>query len=90
VDISPKIGTAKIQFSDYISLKKAEDQSVDASVLFRRGNTIQKEVQGQSVEQRMKERPSRDCPNWGSTSYTVTKLSHYCRCQQVLTDMSLI
>ena len=32
-----------------------------------------KELQRQSVEQRMKERPSRDCPIWESIPYTVTK-----------------
>jgi hypothetical protein len=29
-----------------------------------------KEIWGQSVEQRLKERPSRDCPTWGSITYT--------------------
>jgi hypothetical protein len=28
--------------------------------------------------------PSRDCPNWGSIPYTVTK--PYCGCQPVLAD----
>jgi hypothetical protein len=45
-----------------MKLKKKEDQSVGASVLLRRGNKILKEeIQRQSVEQRLKERPSRDC-----------------------------
>ena len=43
-----------------------------------------------SVEQRLKEKPSRDCPIWGSIPYTVTKLGLYCGCQQVLADRSLI
>ena len=49
-----------------------------------------KEIQGQRVEQRLKEKPSRDCPTWGSIPYTVTKLRHYCECQEVLADRSLI
>jgi hypothetical protein len=38
----------------------------------------------------MKERPSRDCPTWGSISYTDTKPIYYCGCQEVLADSSLI
>jgi hypothetical protein len=48
------------------------------------------EIQRQSVEQRLKERQSRDCPTWESIPYTVTKPRHYCGCQQVLADRSLI
>ena len=48
------------------------------------------ELQRQSVEQRLKERTSRDCPTWGSIPYTVTKLKHYCGFQKVLPDRSLI
>ena len=33
-------GIPKIQFTDHMKLKKKEDQSVDASVLLRRGNKI--------------------------------------------------
>jgi hypothetical protein len=32
----------KIQYTDHMKLKKKEDQSVDASVLLRRGNKILK------------------------------------------------
>jgi hypothetical protein len=74
-----------------MKLKKKEDQSVDTLVLLRRGNKIP--MGGnmrQSVEQRLKERPSRDCPTWGSIPYTVTKPRHYCGCQQELADRSLI
>jgi len=42
------------------------------------------------VEQRLKERPSRDCPTWGSITCAVTKPRHYCRCQERLADRSLI
>jgi hypothetical protein len=46
-----------------MKLKKMEDQSVDASVLLRRGNKI---LTGGNMdtncEQRLKERPLKDCP----------------------------
>jgi hypothetical protein len=42
--------------------KNKEGQSMVASVLLRRGNKVQEEIQNQSVEKRLKERPSRDCP----------------------------
>jgi hypothetical protein len=38
----------------------------------------------QSVEQRLKERPSRDCPTEGAILYTDTKPRHYCGCQKSL------
>ena len=47
-------------------------------------------IQSQSVEQRLKERPSRDCFTWGSIPYAVIKPRHYCGCQEVLADRSLI
>ena len=56
-----KLRIPKIQFTDHMKLKKKEDQSVDASVLLRRGNKIQ-EVWRHIVEQRLKEKPSRGCP----------------------------
>jgi hypothetical protein len=31
-----------------------------------------KEIQGQRVEQILKEKPSRDCPTWGSILYAAT------------------
>ena len=40
MDISPEVQNTKIQFAKYIKLKKREDQSVDTSVLLRRGNKI--------------------------------------------------
>jgi hypothetical protein len=39
---------------------------------------------------RVKERPSRDCLTWGSIPHADTKPRHYCRCQEVLDDRSLI
>jgi hypothetical protein len=45
-----------------MNLKK-DDQSVDASVLLRRENkTLTGANMETKVEQRLKERPSRDCP----------------------------
>jgi hypothetical protein len=48
------------------------------------------EIQRQSLEQRLKEKPSSDCPTWGSIPYTVPECRHYCGCQQVLAGRSLI
>jgi hypothetical protein len=35
--LAQKIGITKIKFTDHMKLKKKEDQSVDTSVLLRRG-----------------------------------------------------
>jgi hypothetical protein len=40
VDISKKLRTPKIQFTEHMKLKRKEDQSVDASVLLRSGDKI--------------------------------------------------
>jgi hypothetical protein len=37
-----------------------------------------KEIWGQNVKQRLKERLFRDCPTWGSIQYTDTKPRDYC------------
>jgi hypothetical protein len=67
--------------------KKKEDQSVDAPVLLRTGNKYsQEEIWRKGVEQRLKERPTKDCPTCGSIPFTDTKPRHYCRCQEVLAD----
>jgi hypothetical protein len=50
----------------------------------------QEEVWIHSVEQRLKRRPSRDYPTWGSIPYTVTKPRHYCRCWEAFAERSLI
>jgi hypothetical protein len=42
------------------------------------------------VEQRLKKRPSRDCPTWQSISYIDTKPRHYCGCKEVLADRILL
>ena len=44
--------------------------------LANEGNCL-KAIQGQRVEQRLKERPSRDCPTWGSIPHADTKPRHY-------------
>jgi hypothetical protein len=49
-----------------MKLKKKEAQSVDTSILLRRGNKTWKELQRQSSEQRLKEQQSRNCPTWES------------------------
>jgi hypothetical protein len=49
-----------------------------------------KEMQGQRVDQRLKERLFRDCPTWGSIPYADIKPRHYCWCQEVLADRSLV
>ena len=52
--LSLKLGIPKIQFTNHIKLKK-EDYSVDASALLRRGtNYPWKELQTQSMEQKLK------------------------------------
>jgi hypothetical protein len=56
----------KIQFAKHMKLKKKEGQSVDTLFLLRMGNKIWKELQRQSSEQSLKEKPSRDCPTWKS------------------------
>jgi hypothetical protein len=62
-----------------MKLKKKEDQSVSASILLRRRNKIfMGAIWRQSVEQRLKERPSRDCYTWESIPYTVSKLLLSC------------
>jgi hypothetical protein len=74
-----------------MKLKKEEEQSVDASVLFRKGNKFsQEEIRRQIIEQRLKERPSRDCPTWESIPYAVTKPKKDYGCWEVLANRSLI
>jgi hypothetical protein len=53
-------GLPKIQLINHMKLKRKQEQSMDASFLLRKQNNIIKETQGQRVQQRLKERPSRD------------------------------
>jgi hypothetical protein len=39
IKLAPKLSIPKIQFTDHLKLK-TEDQSMDASVLLRRGNKM--------------------------------------------------
>jgi hypothetical protein len=71
------LGITKIQFTDYMKLQEGRQSP-------------REQIQRQSVEQRLKERPSRDCPTWGSISSTVAKPRCYCRCQEVLANASLV
>jgi hypothetical protein len=74
-----------------MKLKKKEDQSMNTSVLLRKrnkipmgGDTLTKcgaETEGKTIQR---------LPPSGSIPYTVTKPRHYCGCQQVLPDRSLI
>ena len=63
--LAHKLRIQKIQFTDHMKFRNKEDQSVDASVLLRRGNKI---FMGGNMEtkcraeKRLKERPSRNCP----------------------------
>jgi hypothetical protein len=85
------LGITKTKFTDHMKLMEKENHSVDASVLLRGGNQITlEELQRQSVEQRLKERPSKGCPTWEFIPYTVLKPRHYCGYQQVLADRNLI
>jgi hypothetical protein len=45
-----------------------------------------KKIWRQNVEQRQKERPSRNCPTWGSLPYTDNKPRRDCGCHEVLAD----
>jgi hypothetical protein len=73
-----------------VKLKKKKDQSVDASILLRRGNNIfiggntdtkyGAETEGKAIQ---------DFPTWKSIPDTVTKPRHYCGCQEIFADWSL-
>jgi hypothetical protein len=79
-DIFQMLRIPKIQFTDHMELKMIEDISVGASVLIRKGNKILEEMRRESVDHRLKERRSEDCPTW----------RHYCGCQEMPADRSLI
>ena len=74
-----------------MKLKKKEDQSVDASVLLRRGNKILTggnmetkygaETEGKAIQR---------LPHLGIHPIYSHQPRHYCGCQKVLADRSLI
>jgi hypothetical protein len=70
-----------------MKLKKKKDQCVDILVFLEGESKYPgEEIQRQSVEQRQKKRPRKDCLTWTSIPYTVTKSRHDCRCQQMLAE----
>ena len=74
-----------------MKLKKKEDQSMNASVLLKRGNNI---LMGGNMETKCgaetEVRAIQKLPHWGSIPYTITKPRHYCGCQEGFADRSLI
>jgi hypothetical protein len=74
-----------------MKLKKKEDQSADTSILPRIGNKIpMKGVTETKCGAETEGMTSRVCPTWRFIPYTTTKPRHFCGCQQVLDDRSLI
>ena len=83
--LTQKLGIPKIQFTDHMKLKKKEDHRWILQSFLEGGTKYPwEELQSQSSEQRLNERPFRDCPAWASIPYTITKPRRYCGCQQVL------
>jgi hypothetical protein len=58
-------------------------QNFNPELLLSKRNT-------QRVEQRLKERPYKDCPTWRFIPQADTKPRHYCWYKEVLADRSLI
>ena len=75
----PKLRIPKIKFTDYMKLNKKEDQSVDASVFFRKGNKIIKEgnmeakCRAETEGKAIQRLPHLEI-------HTITKPRHYCGC----------
>ena len=64
--LAQKLRIPNIQLTDYMKLKKKEDQNVGALVFLRKGTKYsQEQLWRQSVGQRLKERPFRECLTWG-------------------------
>jgi len=88
--LAQKFGLSKIEFTDHMKLKKKEDQSMDTSVLLRRGNKIFKggnketkcgaETEGKIIQRlpHLEIHPIYRQPR------------QYCRCQEVLDGRNLI
>ena len=89
--LDQKLGITKIQFIDHMKLKKRKTKVwVLGSFLERGTKYLLEQIWRQCVEQRLPERPYRDCPIWGSIPYTITKPRHYSREQEMIADRSLI
>ena len=87
--LAQKLRIPKVQFTNHMKLKKKkkkkkEVQSVDTSILLRRGNKIPMEgvTKCGAVTEGMK--------NQRLLHLGIHKPSHYCGCQDVLADRSLL
>ena len=91
MDINQKLGISKIQFTDHIKLQKKEDQSMNTSVLLRRGNKIPMEgVTEAKYRSETKGMTSQETAPPGDPSHIVTKLRYSCGFQQELADRNLL
>jgi hypothetical protein len=101
VDINPKVQNNQDSIHRPDEAQEEGRSKCGCFSVLRRGNKIitrgnmetkyqWKELQRQSVEQRLKEKLNRDCPTWRSIPYTVTKPGSYCGCQEVFAEGSLI
>ena len=89
--LDKKLGIPKIQFTNHMKLKRMKT-TVWLLRFFLEGG-VKIPMRGDTETMfgaKLKERPSSDCPTWGSIPYTVTKRRHYCECQDVLANRSLI
>jgi hypothetical protein len=77
--LGQKLRISKIKFAKHMKLRKKEDKSVQRSFLEWGTKYPWKELQRQSSELRLKERPSKDCPTRGSIPYTTTDSIAYTR-----------
>jgi hypothetical protein len=87
--LAQKLRIPKIQFAKHMKLKKKEDQSVDTSILLRRGNKIpmegvteikfRAETEGMIIPR---------LPHLGI--HPINNPRNYCRCQQDFVDSSLL
>jgi hypothetical protein len=91
--LAQKLGIPKIQFTNHMKLKKKEDQSVDTSILLRRGDkklmegVTETKCRAETEEMTIHRLPHLELyPIYKS----VTKPRHFCGCQQVLADRSLL
>ena len=88
--LAQKLRIPKIQFPHHMKSRRRKTKVWVLQSFLEGGTKYSREqIWRQSVEQILKERPSRDCATWGSIPYSVIKPRHYCGCQQVLVDRSL-
>ena len=74
-----------------MKLKKKEDQSVDSLVLLRGGNKIPMEgVTERKCEAETEGMTTQRLPHLGIHHIYRFQIIHYCECQEVLADRSLI